>query len=268
MSLPRERSIQTQTETYHIRRHSTRRVFTMLAVALLLATSPLFGQQTYVTRFDTFAGYIFLRSPQVNLFENGFHYQFGVRPATWYSLGFDYSIAAGDLTITPELLTTKLQTGLGGQLQYLIANHVIPPNYQLSVTAHSRTQTATVGPQLAYRHFSKITLFFRPTAGLIFEEATPKAGDAITNAIVKQLAPSGKKNDKTLFYGVGGGVDFLVTNHFALRVQADIVKDHLFDDLLRNSRWTTRFSIGPCFNFGKNIAKGRPIQASAASIFR
>jgi hypothetical protein len=260
--------MQTQTAIFHIRRHSSRRIFTMLAVALLLATSPLFGQQTYVTRFDTYAGYTFLRSPQVNLFENGFHYQFGVRPATWYSLGFDYSIAAGDLTITPDLLTTKLQTGLGGQLQYLIANHVIPANYKLSVTAHSRTQTATVGPQLAYRHFSKITLFFRPTAGLIFEEATPKSGDAFVNSIVKGLVPSGKKNDRTWFYGVGGGVDFLFTNHLGLRVQADIVRDHLFDDLLMNSRWTSRFSIGPCFNFGKNIAKGHPIQASAASIVR
>jgi hypothetical protein len=31
------------------------------------------------------------------------------------------------------------------------------------------------------------------------------------------------------------------------------VWDHLFNDLLKDGRWTTRFSIGPCFNFGGNI---------------
>jgi len=41
----------------------------------------------------------------------------------------------------------------------------------------------------------------------------------------------------------------------ALRMQADLVHDHLFSDLLQNGRMTVRFSIGPCFNFGKNILK-------------
>ncbi len=245
---------------------SRRETIILVFFALLFVATSAYGQQTYVTRFDTFAGYTFLRSPQVNLFENGFHFQIGVRPTTWYSLGFDYSIASGDLTITPDLLTTKLQSTLAPQLQYLIANHVLPADYKMSVMAHSRTQTATVGPQLAYRHFSKITLFFRPTAGLIFEEATPKSGDAFVNSVVKGLVPSGKKNDKTWFYGFGGGADFLVNNHLGLRVQADLVKDHLFDDLLMNSRWTMRFSVGPCFNFGKNIAKGKPIIASARDV--
>jgi hypothetical protein len=72
---------------------------------------------------------------------------------------------------------------------------------------------------------------------------------------VQQLAPSGKKRDYTPFYGFGGGVDLLFSRHVGLRVQADLVYDHLFDDLLKDGRFTTRFSIGPCFNFGKNIAK-------------
>jgi hypothetical protein len=38
-----------------------------------------------------------------------------------------------------------------------------------------------------------------------------------------------------------------------LRTQADLVYDHLFNDLLKDGRWTVRFSVGPCFNFGKNI---------------
>ena len=40
-----------------------------------------------------------------------------------------------------------------------------------------------------------------------------------------------------------------------VRVQADFVRDHLFDNLLKNPRNTVRFSIGPAFNFGPNIAK-------------
>jgi hypothetical protein len=40
-----------------------------------------------------------------------------------------------------------------------------------------------------------------------------------------------------------------------LRMQADFVHDHLFSDLLQNGRNTIRMSIGPCFNFGHNIAR-------------
>jgi hypothetical protein len=45
----------------------------------------------------------------------------------------------------------------------------------------------------------------------------------------------------------------MLSKHVAWRVQADFVYDHLFDDLLRDGRMTTRFSIGPAFNFGKNV---------------
>ena len=220
----------------------------LLAPALMaLLASGARAQQTYVTRFDAFAGYTFLDSPHVSLFENGFHFQAGVRPTTWYSIGFDYSITAGDLTLTPDLLTTKLQQELAG--------FPFPPNYSLVIPAHSRTQTITAGPQFAYRHFSKVTLFIRPSIGLILERATPKPKDPLAAAVVNQLAPSGYKTDSTLFYGFGGGADFIFSKHVALRAQSDLVYDHLFDDLLKDGRWTVRFSVGPCFNFGRNIAK-------------
>ncbi len=247
--------MQDQTEIRCARRHTAQATFFILMAALLLATTPVFGEQKYVTRYDIFTGYAFLDSPAISLFENGFQFQIGVRPTTWYSVGFDYSIAAGDLKITQDLLTPQLQQQLGAQLAQLIKLGVIPPNYSLIVPAHSRTQTFTVGPQLAFRHFSTVTLFVRPSIGLIYEVATPHPTDPVATAIVKQLAPSGKKTDTTWFYGFGGGVDYLFSKHVALRVQADLVYDHLFDDLLRNGRWTTRFSIGPCFNFGRNIAK-------------
>lgn len=233
-------------------------LFLVLPLVLLLLPSPVSGQQTYVTRYDAFGGYSFLNSPKVSLFENGFATQAGVRVKKWLSLGVDFTYATGDLTITPDLLTTSLQQSLGAQLGALVAAGVIPRTYTLSVAAHSRTETIAVGPQLAYRHFTKATLFFRPLfAGIIHETATPNPtpSDPIATAIVKGLAPSGKKTDKVLFYGFGGGFDIIFTKHFSWRTQADLVYDHLFDDLLKDGRFTTRFATGPAFNFGSNIAK-------------
>jgi len=235
----------------------------LLTALLVVATSSALAQQTYVTRFDSFAGYTFLDSPHIGLFENGFHYQIGVRPTTWYSLGFDYSISNGNLTLTPNLLTTKLQGELGALLG--------PAAAGLSVGAHSRTQTFAGGPQFAYRHFRTVTLFVRPSCGIIKELATAQPVGPLATGVVGALeaqgllASSGKKSDWTPFYGVGYGIDFLVGHHFGLRVQSDLVHDHLFDDLLKDSRWTTRFSVGPLFNFGKNIVRNGALAKSAVN---
>jgi hypothetical protein len=48
-------------------------------------------------------------------------------------------------------------------------------------------------------------------------------------------------------------VDFILTRHFAIRLQSDVVYDHLFNDILKDGRWTIRFSVGPAFFFGPNI---------------
>ncbi|HXK04138.1 MAG TPA: hypothetical protein VMS37_17165 [Verrucomicrobiae bacterium] len=221
---------------------------------ILLATSAL-GQQTYVTRFDAFTGYTYLNSPHVGLAENGFHTQFGVRPWTWMSIGFDYSVSQGDLTLTPNLLLPSIQQTLGAVLAQLAAAGKLPPGYSLVVPASSTTQTFAGGPQFAYRHWKPVTLFIRPSCGIIKETATPHPGDPIATLITQQLAPSGEKRDNVIFYGFGGGIDLLFSKHFAARIQADFVHDHLFSDLLTDSRNTVRFSIGPCFNFGKNIVK-------------
>ena len=251
-------TVQPARESWFQRRLASSRAafFASLAV-LLLAAAPAFGQQTFVTRFDAFTGYTYLNSPHVGLAENGFHFQAGVRVATWLSLGFDYSISAGDLTLTPDLLLPSIQQTLGAQLAYLAAVGKLPSGYALAVPVHSRTQTFAAGPQLAYRHFSAVTLFIRPDLGAMHEVATPhaSASDPIAQGIVASLAPTGEKTDSVVFYGVGGGADFNVSKHVGLRVQVDVVHDHMFDDLLKDSRNTVRFSIGPCFNFGHNIVK-------------
>ena len=103
----------------------------VVSVALLLAASPVAAQQTYVSQFDVFAGYAFLDSPHISLFENGFQAQFGYRPKPWYSLGFDYSRSTGDLVLTPNLLPTALQQQLGAELGQMVAAHLIPASYAL-----------------------------------------------------------------------------------------------------------------------------------------
>jgi len=227
----------------------------LIAALLLISAPPVWGQQDYISRYDLFTGYTFLDSPHVGLFENGFHAQAGYRLRTWVSLGVDYSISAGDLTLTPNLLLPALQQQLGAELGGLATAGQIPPTYQLVVPAHSRTQTFAAGPQLATHHWQHFTLFVRPSIGAIHELATPHPGDPIAALVASQLAPAGNKTDWTAFYGFGGGIDVLLSKHIAVRTQADLVYDHLFNDLLKDGRFTVRFSAGPCFNFGKNVAK-------------
>jgi hypothetical protein len=227
----------------------------LMTIALILLTSPAFAQQDYVTRYDLFTGYTYFNSPKVGLAEHGFHTQMGFRPKTWYSLGFDYSVATGSLTLTPDLLPTALQQSLAGQLGQLAAHGLLPAGYHLAVKSDSNTQTFTMGPQLALRRWKPVTLFLRPSLGAIRENATPTPSDAIATMIVKGLAPAGHKTDWTYFYGFGGGADFNFSKHFSLRVQADLVRDHLFNDILRDARGTIRFSVGPAFNFGRNIVE-------------
>ena len=232
----------------HISRYAVLPLMTLLPAICL-------GQQTHVTRFDLFTGYTYLNSPHVDLATHGFHTQFGVRPWIWMSIGFDYSVSRGDLTLTPDLLLDSIQQTLGAQLGQLAAAGRLPAGYKLLVPASSTTQTFAGGPQLAFRHWKEITLFVRPSCGIIHEKATPHPGDPIASAIVAQLAPTGYKKDNTIFLGVGGGIDLLFSKHVALRIQGDLVRDHLFDDLLKDPRNTVRLSIGPCFNFGRNIAE-------------
>jgi opacity protein-like surface antigen len=229
----------------------------VLVLTLILAATQAFGQQSYVGRFDAYAGFAYLNSPHIKLAETGFHLQGGVRVTSWLSLGVDFSRAQGDLTIVPSELLTSLQQSLGATLQQYAAAGRLPAGYSLSVPASSTTETFAGGPQVAYRHFSAVTLFIRPSCGAIHEVAVPHvpSTDLIAQGIVALLAPSGKKTDWTKFYGFGGGVDFNLTKHFALRVQADFVHDHLFNDLLKDSRNTVRFSIGPGVQFGGNVKK-------------
>jgi hypothetical protein len=220
----------------------------------LLLAPMAFGQEDYVGRYDVYGGYLYLSSPIINLGESGIHTQIGINPTKWYSLGFDFSAGSGDTILTTNMMKPSMQQVVAAQLAPFKAAGLLPANYEPVVPLHSQSETYAAGPQFNYRHFRAITLFAHPDLGAIHEAATPHPGDAIGKALVMQLAPSGIKRDWTYFYGFGGGVDVNLMRHFGLRVTADFVRDHLFSDLL-NFRNSVRFSVGPAFHFGGNVAK-------------
>ncbi len=221
-------------------------------LSLPLLTSIAFGQQAYVGRYDVYTGFMYLKSSLINLNEPGFHTQVGINPTRWYAFGFDFSTGTGDTTLLPSMLLPSVQQQINAQLDPLKKAGYLPADYVPKVPTHSTTQSYAVGPQLTFRHFAAFTIFARPDLGAIHEGVTVHGTDAITKALVAQLAPSGTRDDWTYFYGFAGGVDLNVTRHVGVRMQVDFVRDHLFSDIL-DPRNTVRFSVGPSFHWGKNV---------------
>jgi len=230
-------------------------VLAALATLFLLPTASAPAQQTYIGRYDAYIGYADINSPDLGLNENGFHTQAGINLRRWLSLGGDYSIGWGSQLLTTNLLPAALQAQVNGAQQQYIAGGLLPANYHLAVPTDAFTETFAFGPQIVDRHHSRVTLFLRPSLGALRERATPYPADAFQKVIVAGLAPAGYKLDWTGFYGAGGGGDFALTKHVGVRMQLDAVYNHPFNDILANGRWTFRFSVGPSFHFGRNIAK-------------
>jgi hypothetical protein len=239
------------------------------SAALLLVAPSLFAQQAapaeqpasqtaeqqYVGRFLIYTGFMFLDSPKIELFEPGIHIQAGMRWSRHVSLGFDYSRGTGTTRVGLNQATPAIQNQFGPILAELIAGGLLPSNYVAALPFGSVTQTFTAGPEFPYRRFKRFTPYIRPSGGIINEVATAHPADHVTQLLVNQVAPSGKEEEWTAFYGFGGGVAFNVTKHFSLVVQADLVHDHLFPDLLKDGRNTVRFSVGPGFQFGNNVTR-------------
>jgi hypothetical protein len=233
----------------------------IIATLLLLFSTPGHAQQDYVSRYDVYGGYTNLYTPELGLSQNGFHTQVGMNPKTWLSIGFDYSVSTGNELLTTPLLTPTLQAQVNAAQAAFIAAGLLPPNYRLAVSTDATTHTFALGPQLAYRHFTRATLFVRPSLGALRERAVPHPADPFATVVAKELAPAGYKQDWTGFYGIGGGGDIVVTKHFGARLQIDIVHDHPFNDILANGRWTYRFAVGPSFHFGRNMAVVKAVRA-------
>ncbi len=230
---------------------------TRLFLALLPFLAPLgaFGAQDYVSRYDVYAGYVYFESPAINLAERGYHIQLGYNVKPWYAIGFDYSNAEGTLALLPKYLPSNLEDQVNSALNLLINAGILPKTYQPSVTTNVSTQTFALGPTLIIRHFRHFAILLHPSLGAVRELAKPYPADALTQTLVAELIPTPTKLDWQGFYGIGGGVDVGVTKHFGLRMHVDVVYDHLFNDILRDGRWTVRASLGPSLHFGRNIAQ-------------
>lgn len=221
---------------------------------VLLLPSSVFAQQSYVGQWDVYGGYTRIMQPSINLAEPGFNFQAGFRPSAWLTLGLDYSIGTGRNTLELGMLLPSLQAQLAAQLAQLEDLGLVPTGYKLAVPVNTRTQTFQIGPDLPIRKFRAVTFFVRPNLGALEVVAVPHPADPIAAGIVATLTPAGRKTDWTYFYGFGGGLEFNVTQHVALRCQADFARDQFFNDLLKGGN-TIRFSIGPALQWGKNVAR-------------
>jgi len=234
---------------------------TLSVVILLFIVSTsltAFSQQTYVNRFDAYAGYGYFSTPSLNLSQNGFNTEFGWNWKTWLALGFDFSVFTGDNVITPRMLTPALQQTLAGEIQFLQSVGQLPPGYQLRMPTSSTTYTYSAGPQINIRHFKPVTFFVRPALGSLHEVASlhPASNDPFAQQVALTLAgPRLQKTDTVVFYGFGGGMDFNITKHFGVRTAADYVHYNMFTNVLGSSQNSVRFSVGPTFRFGGNIVK-------------
>jgi len=225
-----------------------RKVF---AIVILLFTFSAIGysQQDYVGRFDVFGGYSYFTSPKLNLVERGFNGEAGVNINRWLALGFDFSVFNGH----SSLMASELNPAVQAQLALL---SVLPPGFVVSVPFDATTYTYSAGPQINVRHWKPITLFIRPGLGALHETVTAKPNSALTTGLVNTLlGSSGKTSDTVVFYGFGGGIDWNVSRHFAIRTSADLAHFTVFESLLNGGRNAVRLSIGPAFHFGGNAAR-------------
>lgn len=226
----------------------------LVALAVFGLLTPMYGQQSNVERYDLYSGFTALSTPHLNLTERGYHLQAGVNWRSWLATGFDFAYVTGHSSLTPSMLKPSLAAQIDGEIAALEAARQLPPGYMLYVPTDSSTQTYAAGPQLSYRRWGFVTLFARPSIGAVHQTATPhpNAADPFAVGVTELLAPSGKKTDWQGFYGFGGGMDWNLTRHIALRTQMDLVYWHLFNDLL-DGNWTVRYSFGPTLRFGDNI---------------
>jgi hypothetical protein len=235
--------------TLHFRNRFGRAVLPLLAALVLFAAVCCPAQQSYIGKYDAYVGFSDINAPFVNnLNQPGFNTQVGISTNRWLASGFDFSKETGTGPLTANLLPANLQQELAAEL---------PPGYTLSIPTDVTIQTFAGGSQLVYRHFSKATILIHPALCAVRVSATPHPTDPISTAVVAVLVPSGKKLDWTGGYGIGGGVELRVSKHLSARMQTDAIWTHPINDILANGGWIYRFSVGPAFHFGRNIANGK-----------
>jgi hypothetical protein len=242
---------------HRTRINRTTRIGLFVAVILFLTQLPsAFAQQDYVGRYDLYTGFSDLNTPALhNINQVGFHLQAGMNNNRWLSTGFDYSIQTGDTALITSMATPALQQAITQEIEYYQSLGLLPAGYSLNIPLHATTQTFTAGSQLNYRHFSRVTLFIRPSLAAFRLSATPHPNtqDPFAVAVAQMLVANPPLVDWTGAYGVGGGAEFAIAKHFGVRAQLDAVWNHPFNDILGEGGWSYRYSIGPSFHFGHNV---------------
>src|ERR1700740_3291066 len=140
-----------------------------LAIATFIPSTRAAAQQTDIERFDLYGGFAYFMTPNLNLYEHGFHVQTGYNLSPRLAVGFDYSNASGHNSLTTNLLTESDQLVVQTALNDLALEGLLPPNYQLSVPTGASTQTFAAGPEFTFRDFRRFTIFIRPDIGAIRE---------------------------------------------------------------------------------------------------
>lgn len=228
-----------------------------VAVLLLTLSVCAFAQKDkdYIGRYDIYAGYTYLGSPDVNLTQRGLNVQTGVNLRKWLAFGVDYSVEFGRGTLT----AAKLKPALRSELEIMLTPTVADA---LTVPFDATTQTFAAGPNIVFHPRKKLAAFVHPSLGAIHENITINPQDSnnaqIATVVVNALQSQGtiktrKPNDTTYFYGLGGGFEYALTKHVHIRTDIEFVHVFLYESLLAESRNSVRISIGPTFNFGKNI---------------
>lgn len=237
----------------------------LLCTVVLLCSLAAVAQQDYVGRFDLYGGWAYLNSTNENLIQRGFHTQDGINVNKWLSFGVDFSTFQGSTALQGNQLSTKYQTQLSQLLTAVITQNpsLAPYASSLKVPYNAETYTLTGGPQLSYRGLKWVTIFVHPSVGAYHEKVTARPGKSanplvpiVTQAFKTAgvLDSNSAKSDTTYFYGIGGGVELNVTKHMHIRLTSDYVKTPLFDGFLREKVTNVRFSVGPTWNFGRNVA--------------
>ena len=106
------------------------------------------------------------------------------------------------------------------------------------------------------RKLKWVTFYIHPNLGALHADVTANPESPLQKLLVNNLlGPTAKTSDTVVFWGVGGGVDWNILKHLHIRTGADFVRMNMFESMLDGPRNSVRISIGPTFNFGKNVER-------------
>jgi opacity protein-like surface antigen len=227
------------------------KILTFFGLALFLCL-PAFAQQDIsVNRYTVYTGLDYFSNPGLKLSQRGFDTDFGVTVKPWMALGADFSAAGKDIISGGG--TINGSSTIYAPILIKAAPLGAPPPSSVNVLFRSNSYTFAVGPQFYWRRWRKVTFLGRPGLGGIHAAANVNLPPRLAGLLGSLGAPvpSAHQTDTTWFFGLGGGADFNVSKHVALRVTTDWINTHLYSNILTNRQNFLRVTIGPTFRWGR-----------------